>query len=377
MDADVIVIGAGVIGLACAERLAAAGRSVMVLEAGYVGAGATGASLGALMPHAPHAATPLAAAQLQSLTAMPERVARIEGRGGTATHYRKVGRIEILASANAADGADAKIDAAATRWADLGTTRLRRATADEVRDLAPHVAESPHGYLLDDVTAQIDPPAFAAALAAAARADGAVIAEATPVRRIAADAAGVTVTTDRDERRARRTVVASGRAVPAIAGARPVPMSGVKGEAMALPEHADSAPRPLVTGPGGFAIARSDALYIGSTADKTAPHENTVTRDGLAALAGRCRKLTRVDPDAARKRVWSGIRPAAPDGQPVVAHHPERPRVILALGHFKTGLSLAAGTADAVAALAAGADPGPPWDAFGPQRLWTTHGANG
>ncbi len=126
-----------------------------------------------------------------------------------------------------------------------------------------------------------------------------------------------------------------------------------------------------MTGPGGFAIARSDALYIGSTADKTAPHEHTVTREGLSALAGRCRKLTRVDPEPHRKRVWSGIRPAAPDGQPVLGRHPDAPRVILALGHFKTGLSLAPGTADAVAALAADAGPGAPWDAFAPERLWT------
>ena len=374
MDTDVIVIGGGVIGLACAERLAAAGHTVVVLEAGTVGSGATGASLGALMPHAPHAENPLSDAQLQSLTAMPERITRIARRGGLPTHYRKVGRIEILASANAAEGADAKIDAAATRWADLGATRLRKAAREEVRELAPHVAESAHGYLVDDVTARVDPPAFAHALAAAARADGAAIAETTPVREVRPDAHGVTVVAADGQRRAPTVVVASGRLLPAIAGARAVPMGGVKGEAMALPELADAEPRPVVTGPGGFAIARGDALYIGSTADKTAPHDSTVSAQGLAALSGRCRKLTGIAPEARRKRVWSGIRPAAPDGQPVIGRHPDQPRVILALGHFKTGLSLAAGTADAVAALVAGADPGAPWNAFTPARLWAAAG---
>ena len=43
---SVIVVGAGVVGAACAEALAEAGCRVSVLEAGFPGAGATGAAMG-------------------------------------------------------------------------------------------------------------------------------------------------------------------------------------------------------------------------------------------------------------------------------------------------------------------------------------------
>ncbi|MDY0022949.1 FAD-dependent oxidoreductase, partial [Arenimonas caeni] len=57
-DADVLVLGGGVIGLACAHYLLAEGRSVRVLEAGKVGGGSSWGNCGTLTPS--HAA-PLAA----------------------------------------------------------------------------------------------------------------------------------------------------------------------------------------------------------------------------------------------------------------------------------------------------------------------------
>jgi glycine/D-amino acid oxidase-like deaminating enzyme len=47
MDADVIVIGAGIVGAACAQALAQAGARVLVLDARL--GGATGAGMGHLV----------------------------------------------------------------------------------------------------------------------------------------------------------------------------------------------------------------------------------------------------------------------------------------------------------------------------------------
>ena len=58
-DADVLVLGGGVIGLACAHYLLAEGRSVRVLEAGRVGAATSWGNCGTLTPsHAPPLAAP-------------------------------------------------------------------------------------------------------------------------------------------------------------------------------------------------------------------------------------------------------------------------------------------------------------------------------
>src|SRR4051795_12468792 len=47
---DAVVVGGGVIGLACAWRLAQRGAAVAVLERGEPGAGATGVAAGMLAP---------------------------------------------------------------------------------------------------------------------------------------------------------------------------------------------------------------------------------------------------------------------------------------------------------------------------------------
>ena len=47
-DADVLILGAGVVGLACAHYLLAEGRSVRVLDQGRVGGGAAPGNCGSL-----------------------------------------------------------------------------------------------------------------------------------------------------------------------------------------------------------------------------------------------------------------------------------------------------------------------------------------
>jgi D-hydroxyproline dehydrogenase subunit beta len=49
MKADVVVIGAGVVGACCAAELAQAGQRVVVIEPHAVGSGATAATMGHVM----------------------------------------------------------------------------------------------------------------------------------------------------------------------------------------------------------------------------------------------------------------------------------------------------------------------------------------
>ena len=58
-DTDVLVLGGGVIGLACALDLLKAGRSVTILEQGAIGSGSSHGNCGTLTPsHAPPLAAP-------------------------------------------------------------------------------------------------------------------------------------------------------------------------------------------------------------------------------------------------------------------------------------------------------------------------------
>ncbi len=75
MTWDVVVVGAGIVGAACAERLAHAGLRVAVIDAGMCGGGVTGAGMGHLV------AMDGSPAQL-TLTRYGRALWRITGRSG-------------------------------------------------------------------------------------------------------------------------------------------------------------------------------------------------------------------------------------------------------------------------------------------------------
>jgi glycine/D-amino acid oxidase-like deaminating enzyme len=75
-------------------------------------------------------------------------------------------------------------------------------------------------------------------------------------------------------------------------------------------------------------------------------------------------------------RAWAGMRPATPDGKPIIGAHPSRPGLWLAAGHEGLGVTTAFGTARLLADQLLG-QPGTLDGApFAPTRfasMWDTH----
>lgn len=65
---------------------------------------------------------------------------------------------------------------------------------------------------------------------------------------------------------------------------------------------------------------------------------------------------------------WMGHRPCTPDSLPLIGAHPQHRNIVCAFGHGHVGLSGAAFTSRAVAHLLAGGAPEPSWSAFSPAR---------
>jgi glycine/D-amino acid oxidase-like deaminating enzyme len=72
-------------------------------------------------------------------------------------------------------------------------------------------------------------------------------------------------------------------------------------------------------------------------------------------------------------RSWTGFRSASPDGQPLIGEHPEQPGLWLAVGHEGLGVTTATGTAKLLAAQLLRTPPPLELDAFLPQRFIGAH----
>lgn len=183
IDADVVVIGGGCTGLAAARRAALAGRSVILLEGGAIGWGASGRNGGQMIPGLRMRATDLVrnygkdhARQLFALaiSARDEVVGLIE-RENIACDLRTTGHL-----------------GAALKAADLDDMRAEVACLNEVMDyheaelldaaaMADEVAHPYVGGLLDRGGGHLHPLNYTLGLARSAIAAGVRIYSNTPV----------------------------------------------------------------------------------------------------------------------------------------------------------------------------------------------------
>ncbi|RIK97381.1 MAG: hypothetical protein DCC71_21770 [Proteobacteria bacterium] len=151
---------------------------------------------------------------------------------------------------------------------------------------------------------------------------------------------------------AAHVVLASGAwAGAAIDSAPPLPIRPVRGQLASL------------RGPALPSIVWDDAIYLvpradgGVTAGATVEDvgfECRVTSDGVRSLLARAAQLVPALAEAAFEGARAGLRPATPDGLPLVGPAPDAPGLLLALGHHRNGILLSATTAALVADLVLG-----------------------
>lgn len=222
--ADVCVVGGGLTGLSAAIGLARAGASVVLLEAGRVGDGATGRSGGQMIPGMRHGGVELvkrfgverSRALIEMTLAARTRMLAIGDRHGCPV----IATGHLTAAARAGDMPG--LVAEERCMADvLGYRDHQIVDRGAIQGLVQ--SDVYHGGLLDRLGGHVDPLAYARALAAEARAAGVRIAEASPVQAI--DTGSMAVRTPSARIAARDIVLACDAFVGTIAiDGRPAPM---------------------------------------------------------------------------------------------------------------------------------------------------------
>ena len=339
--ADVIVVGDGVIGLACALAIARAGGTCRVLGQTERGA-ASAASGGLLAPSIGSADDDFRDFMRASRERYPAWVHWLAERTGVDITLSRSGIIELVND----DGASAS---ALAESLDSRT----------LRSIEPHIDWSGAARLHGD-DGFVDNVRLLAALNEAVRCEWSIDVGEGRVASIQPGVDGCSVSTEDGRTQSARTVViAAGAWSALIAGLpRPIPVEPVRGQMLLLRgcpiTHALSAP-------DAYLVPRGQSTLVGSTLERVG-FDSTTTPSAKERL--RIAALT-VLPSLADAEVddfWAGLRPMTPDGLPILGRDPDLHSVIYACGHGKNGILLAPITAEVVAAMAA--DQSPPHDIF-------------
>jgi glycine oxidase len=106
---------------------------------------------------------------------------------------------------------------------------------------------------------------------------------------------------------------------------------------------------------------------IGATIED-AGFDKTVHPSDIAYLHSLAVALLSQLADAAQLEAWAGLRPATPDGLPILGCLPAQPNHFIATGHYRDGILLAPGTAHVMAQLLLGEAPSIDLASFSPAR---------
>ena len=367
--ADLIVVGAGAIGLACAWRSARAGLAVMVIDAG-ADERASEVSAGMIAPvgEALWGEQALLAAALDSAARWPGFAAELEADAGVEVPYRRCGSLHV--------GLDRDELAALRRVHDLHAELGLEASwlrGSECRRLEPGLTTATGGGYLAPTEAEIDPRALLVALRAAARARGIALIEGRAAELlIEGDAAVGVRLDDGSERRVPRVLVATGARAGSDellpASVRP-PVRPLKGEILRLRSRPGESPCERIVGSERVYIVprASGEVVIGATVEERG-FDLRVSAGGVHELL---REAYRTLPEIAELELLecaAGLRPASPDNAPLIGAT-ALDGLLLAAGHHRHGIMLTPLTADAIAAELSGAEAPPPAAALRPVRL--------
>lgn len=356
MRADVVVVGAGVMGSATAFYLAGRGLQVVLLEQHRVGGvpGASGASGSMLQALSGEGETVERQGQ-ESRAMFPDLARELYDLTGTEIGLTRPGTIVLAFSE-----------------AEVAQINARRVTAyvrsdephewigpEEVRRREPAVSGTVVAGLYLPQSQNVYAPQYVKALAYGAAARGAALRQGVTVTGV--DRAGGRVTgvhTSEGPIACDALVLATG-AWTGVASRwldTPLPIGPQRGQIMALQSFPpQERVRHILHGHGGYLIPKANGTtVIGATHDVVG-FDARVTAAGLQWLTDIGTRMAPVLGAAAFRHAWCGFRPLVQDGgPPVVGRLPGLENAYVASGHGAIGVTVSPATGRALAALMVG-----------------------
>lgn len=180
----------------------------------------------------------------------------------------------------------------------------------------------------------------------------------------------VALASDGREIRAKQVIVASGawsRQLAKSLGDN-IPLETERGYNTTLPAGAFDLKTHLTFGTHGFVVSRiSGGVRVGGAVELGGLQLPPNYKRSEVLLDKAAQFLHGLNTEHGQQ--WMGFRPSMPDSLPVIGSASKTPNVIYAFGHGHLGLTQSAGTAELVTSLANGAEPAISLDAFSAKRF--------
>ena len=360
---DVVVVGAGPVGAACARELALAGRRVQLLEAGGDQGQAWRAAAGMLAPQIEAGPDD----PLVELGVAAREHYRPLADALLETTHTDIGLWQEGIASVAADETHAAELRSAVAWQRQQGMLSDWLDAEEVQARWSWLRPT-HGALWAPHEGALEPQKLVRALLADAQRLGVELTHdrATGIERQGDRVA--CVVGQRDRYPAGDVVLAAGAWSGLIDGLpRPLSVSPVRGQMVALP-WPEGARRAILYRRDCYVVARGDEAIAGSTMEYVG-FRAEVTDEGRAGITGALATLSAAL-DGGVLRSWSGLRPVTPDGLPILGAEPRLGGLWYATGHGRHGILLAGLTGVLIRQLLDGEPPAEDLTAFAPDRFW-------
>jgi glycine oxidase len=362
---DALIVGGGLIGSAIALELARNDFRVALFDAREPGREASWASAGILSP-APEnpgmiSLVPIGKASLAMYT---EFVAEVEELSGLPTGYRAKGTLEALFSRHARE----ELNTIVALHRGLGL-KAEAISAKEAREMEPALSEELEAAVLRPQEASVDNRLLAGALIEAAKRSGVEIHAGAAVEGIwreGSQCRGAVVSGENIS--AEHTIVAAGSFSSQIAGAeRYAPVRPAKGQMVSLRCDATKIERVLWS-ERIYVVPRNDGRILCGATVEHVGFDKTVTASGVHANLDAAIELAPVLASARIEETWAGLRPDTPDHLPILGPT-ELEGLLIATGHFRSGVLLTPITAKLIGEFIAEKTPSVDWEKFSPMRF--------
>ncbi|MET7892725.1 NAD(P)/FAD-dependent oxidoreductase [Streptomyces mirabilis] len=374
LTCDLVVVGAGMVGAACALYAARAGLDVALVDRGPVAGGTTGAGEGNLLVSDKEPGPELDLALLSG-----RLWADLAEELGEAFEYEAKGGVVVAATPEGLTALETF--AAGQRAAGVEAVPV---AADQLHTLEPHLAPGLPGAVHYPQDTQVMPALAAAHLV---RASGARLLTGRTVTEVlrTADGAVRGVRTDRGDLHAPVVVNAAGTwgaEVAALAGVflpvlprrgfvlvtEPLPRR-VRHKVYAADYVADVASDSAALGTSPVVEGTAAGpILIGASRERVG-FDRSFSLPAVRALAAGATRLFPFLTDVRALRTYLGFRPYMPDHLPAIGPDPRVPGLFHACGHEGAGIGLATGTGRLIAQVVAGRTPDLDLTPFRPDRF--------